>query len=171
MGAALILQHDHHGSSWRRYDWRLSHATAWTDDHFSRAVGHYRTSSRRTVRPRDCGGAGLLGLDGAQMAPPRATPGAHRLQLPHGSPHQRAAQHSSNRNARCHFAPAPDASRLGPTTLLAELRVDPRWAAHPLPSRSRIAALLGSEKLTRRYQKHSDLPTPAIQPEGPPHDE
>ena len=29
----------------------------------------------------------------------------------------------------------------GPTTLLAELRVDPRWAEHPLPSRSRIAAL------------------------------
>src|SRR5947207_2711277 len=28
----------------------------------------------------------------------------------------------------------------GPTTLLAELRVDRRWAHHPLPSRSRIAA-------------------------------
>ena len=58
-----------------------------------------------------------------------------------------------------------------PTTLLAELRVDPRWADHPLPSRSRIAALLSAEKLTRRYQKHSDLPTPAIQAEGAPHDE
>ena len=50
----------------------------------------------------------------------------------------------------------------GPTTLLAELRVAPRWADRPLPSRSRIAALLGAEKLTRRYQKHSDLPTPLI---------
>jgi hypothetical protein len=59
----------------------------------------------------------------------------------------------------------------GPTTLLAELRVDPRWADHPLPSRSRIAALLTAEKLTRRYQKHSELPTPAIQPQGAPHDE
>jgi transposase InsO family protein len=59
----------------------------------------------------------------------------------------------------------------GPTTLLAELRVDPRWADRPLPSRSRIAALLGAEKLTRRYQKHSDLPAPAIRPEGAPHDE
>lgn len=59
----------------------------------------------------------------------------------------------------------------GPTTLLAELRVDPRWADHPLPSRSRIATLLGAEKLTRRYQKHSDLPAPAIQPDGAPHDE
>ena len=46
----------------------------------------------------------------------------------------------------------------GPTTLLAELRVDPRWTGRPLPSRSRIAALLSAEKLTRRYQKHSDLP-------------
>jgi transposase InsO family protein len=59
----------------------------------------------------------------------------------------------------------------GPTTLLAELRVDQRWAECPLPSRSRIAALLTAEKLTRRYQKHSDLPTPLIQPEGAPHDE
>ena len=59
----------------------------------------------------------------------------------------------------------------GPTTLLAELRVDRRWADHPLPSRSRIAALLKAAKLTRRYQKLSSLPTPAIQPEGAPHDE
>jgi putative transposase len=59
----------------------------------------------------------------------------------------------------------------GPTTLLAELRVDRRWADRPLPSRSRIAALLTAEKLTRRYQKHSELPIPAIQPEGAPHDE
>ncbi len=59
----------------------------------------------------------------------------------------------------------------GPNTLLAELRVDPRWVEHPLPSRSRIAALLGAEKLTRRFQKLSPLPIPAIQPEGAPHDE
>ena len=59
----------------------------------------------------------------------------------------------------------------GPDTLLAELRVDPRWAHHCLPSRSRIGALLKAEKLTRRYQKHSDLPSPPSQPEGAPHDE
>ena len=59
----------------------------------------------------------------------------------------------------------------GPTTRLSELRVDPRWSDHPLPSRSRIAALLSAEKLTRRYQKLSSLPTPAIQPQGAPHDE
>jgi hypothetical protein len=51
----------------------------------------------------------------------------------------------------------------GPDTLLAELRVDPRWADHPLPSRSRIAARLCAAKLTRRSQKHSDLPTSPIQ--------
>ena len=38
----------------------------------------------------------------------------------------------------------------GPDTLLAELRVDRRWAEQSLPSRSRIAALLKAEKLTRR---------------------
>jgi len=59
----------------------------------------------------------------------------------------------------------------GPTTLLAELRVDPGFPAHSLPSRSRIAALLKAEKLTRTYQKHSELPAPPIQPEGAPHDE
>ena len=59
----------------------------------------------------------------------------------------------------------------GPTTLLAELRVDPGFADQHLPSRSRIAALLSAENLTRHYQKHSDLPTPAIQAEGAPHDE
>lgn len=59
----------------------------------------------------------------------------------------------------------------GLTTLLAELQVDPRWTDQPLPSRSRIAARLQVEHLTRRYQKHSDLPIPAIQSEGAPHDE
>src|SRR5438552_1225990 len=38
----------------------------------------------------------------------------------------------------------------GLTTLLAELQVDPGFAECPLPSRSRIAALLGAEQLTRR---------------------
>jgi transposase InsO family protein len=59
----------------------------------------------------------------------------------------------------------------GPNTLLAELRVDPGFADCLLPSRSRIAALLKAEKLTRNYQKHSELPTPTIQPQGAPHDE
>ncbi len=59
----------------------------------------------------------------------------------------------------------------GPATLLAELQVDPRWTDQPLPSRSRIAALLSAEHLTRRYEKHCDLPIPVIQPEGAPHDE
>lgn len=59
----------------------------------------------------------------------------------------------------------------GPDTLLAELRADPWWAEQPLPSRSRIAALLKSAKLTRRYQRHSALPEPRPQPEGVPHDE
>ena len=59
----------------------------------------------------------------------------------------------------------------GPTTLLVELRVDPRWSDHSLPSRSRIAVLLKDAKLTRHYQKLSPLPTPLIRVEGTPHDE
>jgi hypothetical protein len=59
----------------------------------------------------------------------------------------------------------------GPDTLLAELRVDSRWTDQPLPSRSRIAALLTSASLTRRYQHHSELPAPPPRREGTPHDE
>jgi len=59
----------------------------------------------------------------------------------------------------------------GPDTLLAERRIDSRWVDHPLPSRSRLAALLKAEKLTRRYQKHSQLPSPPMHPEGAPHEE
>src|SRR6266496_2393611 len=59
----------------------------------------------------------------------------------------------------------------GPDTILAELRVDDCWKDTPLPSRSRVAALLKAAKLTRRYQRHSDLPEPQPLPEGAPHDE
>jgi transposase InsO family protein len=59
----------------------------------------------------------------------------------------------------------------GPDTLLAELRLDKRWQDTLLPSRSRIAALLKATKLTRRYQRHTDLPEPTPLPDGAPHDE
>jgi transposase InsO family protein len=59
----------------------------------------------------------------------------------------------------------------GADTLLAELRVDTRFQDLPLPSRSRVAALLKAAKLLRRYQHHSDLPQPKALPEGTPHDE
>ncbi|HYT44265.1 MAG TPA: hypothetical protein VEP90_18190, partial [Methylomirabilota bacterium] len=49
-------------------------------------------------------------------------------------------------------------------TILHLRRTHPGWARddlpnadHPLPSRSRIGALLKDENLTRRYQTHSDL--------------
>ncbi len=59
----------------------------------------------------------------------------------------------------------------GPDTLLAELHGDERWQDTPLPSRSRIAAFLKAAKLTRRYQRHSELPEPEPQPGSAPHDE
>jgi transposase InsO family protein len=58
----------------------------------------------------------------------------------------------------------------GPGTILTELRLDPCWADQPLPSRSRIAALLKHAKLTRRYERHTDLPTSKPVPDGTPHD-
>jgi hypothetical protein len=58
----------------------------------------------------------------------------------------------------------------GPDTILAELRLDPQWADQPLPSRARIAALLKAANLTRRYQRHTDLPEPKPLSEGTPHD-
>jgi transposase InsO family protein len=59
----------------------------------------------------------------------------------------------------------------GPDTILAELRVDPCWTDQPLPSRSRVAALLKAATLTRRYQRHSELPEAKPALEGTPHDE
>jgi hypothetical protein len=58
----------------------------------------------------------------------------------------------------------------GADTILAELRTDPVWAEQKLPSRARIAALFKHAKLTRRYNRHTDLPEPVAAPEGRPHD-
>jgi transposase InsO family protein len=58
----------------------------------------------------------------------------------------------------------------GADTILAELRTDPLWAAYRLPSRARIAALFKHAKLTRRYNRHTELPEPMAAPEGRPHD-
>jgi hypothetical protein len=46
----------------------------------------------------------------------------------------------------------------GADTILAELCPAPRWTEHPLPSRARIAALVGHAKLTRRSNRHTKLP-------------
>ena len=59
----------------------------------------------------------------------------------------------------------------GPDTLLAELHGDERWQDTPLPSRSRIAAFLKAAKVTRRYQRHSELPELEPQPGSGPHNE
>jgi hypothetical protein len=59
----------------------------------------------------------------------------------------------------------------GADTILAELRTNPVWAEHPLPSRARVAAFFKHAKLTRRYNRHTELPEPVPPPEGTPHDE
>jgi len=59
----------------------------------------------------------------------------------------------------------------GPDTLLAEVQADPRWAGLPLPGRSRVAALIKEAGLTRRYQRHTDLPVPQAALSGTPHEE
>ena len=59
----------------------------------------------------------------------------------------------------------------GADTILAELRTNPLWAEHPLPSRARVAAFFKHAKLTRRYNRHTELPEPVPAPVGTPHDE
>ena len=59
----------------------------------------------------------------------------------------------------------------GADTILAELRTNPVSAEHPLPSRARVAAFFKHAKLTRRYNRHTELPEPAPAPVGTPHDE
>jgi transposase len=59
----------------------------------------------------------------------------------------------------------------GPDTLLIALRADAFWEKQHLPSRSRVAAFLKQTGLTRRYQKHAELPQPAHQVPEVPHQE
>ena len=60
----------------------------------------------------------------------------------------------------------------GPQTLRLELAADPRFTdCVGVPSRARIAAFLKAEGLTRRYQRHSELPQPPDTPPQAPHDE
>ncbi len=46
----------------------------------------------------------------------------------------------------------------GPKTLAAEMRRDPEFADHTLPSLASIGRLLQEEDLTKRYERHSPLP-------------
>lgn len=48
----------------------------------------------------------------------------------------------------------------GPETMRLECQKDSRWQGQRLPSRSRIAAFLKTEKLTRRYERHTALQQP-----------
>jgi transposase-like protein len=48
----------------------------------------------------------------------------------------------------------------GPDTIRTELEGDEALAKLKLPSRSRIAAFLKAQNLTRKYERHSDLPQP-----------
>jgi len=59
----------------------------------------------------------------------------------------------------------------GPQTIRTELEVDRPFAAQALPSRSRIAAFLKQEGLTRRYERHSDLPQPRTEVPRQAHEE
>jgi len=54
----------------------------------------------------------------------------------------------------------------GPVTIRTELGDDRRFDGMKLPDRSRIAAFLKQENLTRKYERHSELPQPqAAEPE------
>jgi len=54
----------------------------------------------------------------------------------------------------------------GPATIRVELEDDRRFDGMKLPDRSRIAAFLKQENLTRKYERHSELPQPqAAEPE------
>jgi transposase len=58
----------------------------------------------------------------------------------------------------------------GPQTLRLELAHDQRFIGLRIPSRTRLAAFLKVEKLTRRHERHSALTQPEPQPASAPHD-
>jgi transposase len=57
----------------------------------------------------------------------------------------------------------------GPQTLRAELGADERFAHQGLPSLATIGRFLREQGLTRRYERHSDLPQSAQLKAGEPH--
>ena len=59
----------------------------------------------------------------------------------------------------------------GALTIRVELEDDPRFADKRLPSRSRIAAFLKQEGLTRKYECHSELPQPPSEDSHRAHEE
>ena len=59
----------------------------------------------------------------------------------------------------------------GAKTLRAELMIDPRFGKRRVPDRSSIARLLKEQGLTRRYDRHRELPQPTTQGCHAPHDE
>jgi transposase len=58
----------------------------------------------------------------------------------------------------------------GPKTLRAELEEDKRFKGQMLPARSSIARFLKEQNLTRRYERHSELPQPKSQAVNTPHE-
>jgi hypothetical protein len=59
----------------------------------------------------------------------------------------------------------------GPLTILAELKKDARFVGMRLPSRSRIAAHLKRKDKVKKYERHHELPQPAISTLKRPHQE
>lgn len=59
----------------------------------------------------------------------------------------------------------------GPQTILTELENDKKWGQQRLPDRSSIARYLHQEGLTRRHERHSELPQPPLSAAQAPHDE
>jgi transposase-like protein len=59
----------------------------------------------------------------------------------------------------------------GPLTILTELERDSRFTGQRLPSRSRIAAFLKQEDLTRSYERHSDLSQAEAERAKKPHEQ
>jgi transposase len=60
----------------------------------------------------------------------------------------------------------------GPETLRVELTTDPRFEhMGRMPGRSQIAAFLKQEGLTRKYERHSELPQPSVKAAQQAHEE
>jgi len=59
----------------------------------------------------------------------------------------------------------------GPVTIRTELEDDPKLVGMKLPHRSRLAAFLNQAGLTRKYERHSDLPQSQVAVLQPAHQE
>lgn len=126
--------------------------TGQTDAEIATATGRSKWTVRKWRRKYQ--GEGRLGLASPMGRPPTGALGQCSAEI-RDTVRQMREQHPG----------------WGPLTIRVEMENDERFKGLHLPSRPRIAAFLHQERLTRPYERHTELPQPPPETAKYPHDE